>query len=164
MTATPQRDSTSNTRHIAATPEALYRACTDPAMLARWRTPGDMTGTIHHFDLREGGGYAMSLHYPDTEASDRGKSAPREDRFTARFVELSPPHRIVEAITFETTDPAFAGELRMAVSFAPAADGTLVTIAFTDLPPGIRPEDNELGTRMALEKLARSVEHGQGER
>ena len=35
---------------------------------------------------------------------------------------------------------------------------TTVSIVFKDIPPGIRPEDNEAGTRSTLEKLARYVE------
>jgi hypothetical protein len=34
-------------------------------------------------------------------------------------------------------------------------DGTDVTIACTDLPPGLRPEDNEAGSQESLEKLAK---------
>jgi uncharacterized protein YndB with AHSA1/START domain len=154
------RAGTRNSIVIAATPEALYRACTDPVALAAWRAPGEMTGAVGRFDLRVGGGYEMSLYYPASETTARGKTAAREDRYTARFVELTPPRRIVEAITFDAPDPAFAGELRMEVTFEPEAGGTRVTFAFTDLPPGIRPEDNEAGTRSALEKLARYVEQG----
>ena len=46
----------------------------------------------------------------------------------------------------------------MDVTLEPADGGTTVTIEFRDLPPGIRPEDNETGTRLTLEKLARYVE------
>jgi len=35
---------------------------------------------------------------------------------TARFVELTPPRRIVEAITFDSVDPAFSGEMIMVVT------------------------------------------------
>jgi uncharacterized protein YndB with AHSA1/START domain len=51
-----------NSKFIQATPEALYRAFTDPAALAVWQAPGDMTGKVHSFDYRVGGGYQMSLH------------------------------------------------------------------------------------------------------
>jgi uncharacterized protein YndB with AHSA1/START domain len=152
--------STQNALFIRASPEVLYRACTDPVALAAWRAPGDMTGEVHRFDLRVGGGYEMSLYYPASETNARGKSSAREDRYTARFVELTPPRRIVEAISFDSPDPAFAGELRMEVTLEAADGGTIVTFVFKDLPPGIRPEDNELGTRLTLEKLARYVEQG----
>ena len=46
-------------------------------------------------DGKVGGSYEMSLYYPDSEPSGRGKSADREDRYTARFIELTPPRRIV---------------------------------------------------------------------
>jgi len=38
------------------------------------------------------------------------------------------------------------------------AGATEVTIAFENIPQGIRPEDNEAGMRSSLEKLARYVE------
>ena len=152
--------STRTSMSIKAPREALYRACTEPAALAAWRAPGDMTGRVHRFDLRVGGGYQMSLYYPAAATTARGKSSAREDRYTARFVALTPPRRIVEAITFDSSDPAFAGEMTMEVTFADDADGTVVSVVFTDLPPGIRPEDNEAGTRSALEQLARYVEQG----
>ncbi len=150
--------STRNSKWIKASPEAIYRAFTDPSALAVWQTPGDMTGTVHQFDAREGGGYQMSLYYPATDTTSQGKTTAREDRFTARFVELTPPRRIVEAVTFDSDDPAFAGEMIMAVTLEAADGGTTVSIVFQNLPPGIRPEDNEAGTRESLEKLARYVE------
>ena len=157
-----QRGSTRNTALIHASPEAVYRAFTDPDALAAWLVPGGMTGQVHHFDLRVGGGYQMSLYYPPSNGAPRGKTAEREDRYTARFVELQPPHGIVEAITFESSDPAFAGEMMLEVTLAAANGGTAVTIAFTDIPPGIRPEDNEAGTRSSLDKLARYLDRAAG--
>ena len=154
---------TRNSIRVKAPREALYRAFTDPAALAAWLAPGDMTGAVHRFDLRVGGGYQMSLYYPATETAARGKTSAQEDRYTARFVELTPPRRIVEVITFDSADPAFAGEMIMAVTFEADADETAVTVEFKDIPPGIRPEDNEAGTRSALEKLARYVEQGPGD-
>jgi uncharacterized protein YndB with AHSA1/START domain len=150
--------STQNSKFIKASPEAVYRAFTNPAALAVWLAPGEMNGQVHSFDYRVGGGYQMSLHYPSSEKTSRGKTSEREDRYTARFVELTPPTRIVEAITFDSADPAFSGEMIMEVTLEPKDNGTLATILFKDLPPGIRPEDNEAGTRETLEKLARYVE------
>jgi hypothetical protein len=43
-----------------------------------------MTGEIHTFGARVGGGYRMSRFYPPTERSSRGKTSDREDRFTVR--------------------------------------------------------------------------------
>ena len=158
MTDASSRGSTLNSKLIKASPAAVYRAFTDPAALAVWLAPEGMSGTVHRFDARAGGGYQMSLYYPASEQTARGKTSAREDRYTARFVELTPPRRIVEAITFDSVDTAFAGEMIMVVTLEAEDGGTRVSILFKDLPPGIRPEDNEAGTQSSLEKLARYVE------
>jgi uncharacterized protein YndB with AHSA1/START domain len=162
MTEAHSTANTQNSKFIKAPPEALYQAFMDPAALAVWLAPGDMTGEVHSFDGRVGGGYQMSLYYPASEKTSRGKSSDREDRYTARFVELTPPKRIVEAITFDSADPAFLGEMIMEVTFEAEEGGTTVSILFKNIPSGIRPEDNEVGTQLTLEKLARYVEQGAG--
>ncbi len=158
MTDATSGASTRTSSVIKAPRDALYRAFTDPAALAVWLSPGKMTGKVHAFDARVGGGYQMSLFYPASEQGTRGKTSEWEDRFTARFVELTPPSRIVQAITFDSGDPAFAGEMTMAVTFEESDGGTEVTIVFEHIPSGIRPEDNDAGKRSSLEKLARYLE------
>lgn len=150
--------STRTSKVIRAPRGALYRAFIDPAALAVWQVPGEMTGKVHEFDARVGGGYRMSLFYPSSEQDYRGKTSEREDRFTARFLELTPPTRIVQAISFDSADPAFSGEMTMVVAFEDRDGATEVTIGYEHVPSGIRPEDNEAGTRSSLEKLARYAE------
>src|SRR5689334_3935035 len=99
----PADRSTHNSRVIAASAEALYQAFVDPAALVEWLPPGRMTGRMHAFDARVGGGYEMSLFYPEDETDQVGKTADSEDRVKVRFTALEPPHRIVEAITFATS-------------------------------------------------------------
>ena len=153
---------TQNSKDIKATKEALYEAFTNPAALAVWLAPGEMTGKIHKFDLRVGGGYRMSLFYPESEKESRGKTSEKEDRFTARFLELTPYKKIVQVITFDSSDPAFSREMIMEVTFEAKDAGTRVTILFKNIPPGIRPGDNGAGTKLSLEKLARYVEKKPG--
>ena len=62
-------------RVIRAPPEALYAAFLDPTSLTDWLPPDEMTGKIHAFDGRVGGGYRMSLFYPEGEQNARGKTA-----------------------------------------------------------------------------------------
>jgi len=158
MTGRDSGAGTRTSRVIKASRETIFRAFTDPEALVIWQAPGDMTAKVHDFDLRVDGGYQMSLFYPSSELENRGKTSGREDRYEARFMELTPPSRIVEAITFDTGDPAFMGEMTMVVTLADKDGETGVTIAFENLPPGIRPEDNDEGTRSSLEKLAAYVE------
>jgi hypothetical protein len=48
--------------------------------------------------------------------------------------------------------------MTMVVTFEDRDGGTEVTIAFENIAPGIRPKDNDAGTRSSLGKLARYVE------
>jgi uncharacterized protein YndB with AHSA1/START domain len=154
----PSAAFTRNAKVINAPRQALYRAFTDPAALTVWLPPGEMTGEIYSFDARVGGGYRMSLFYPSSEQVFRGKTTDREDNLTSRFVELEPPNKIVQAIAFNSTDPAFSGEMTMTVTFEPEGGGTKATVVCEHIPPGIRPEDNEAGCRSSLDKLAGYLE------
>jgi uncharacterized protein YndB with AHSA1/START domain len=149
--------STKISRVIKASRKAIYRALTDPAALAAWRVPDDMTAKMHEFDLRPGGGYRMSLTYADPTGAP-GKTTADTDTFEGRFVELVPDEKVVETIVFEAGDAKFAGVMTLTTSLADADGGTLLTMEHENLPAGIRPEDNELGTTMSLRKLAGLVE------
>jgi uncharacterized protein YndB with AHSA1/START domain len=158
MTQEPAGAWTSTSRIIRAPPDQLYDAFMDPAALVAWLPPAEMTGKIHDFDARVGGGYRMSLFYPPDERAHRGKTSEKEDMVDVRFVELAPARRIVEAVSFVTTDPALSGEMTMTATFETVSGGTEVTLLFTNLPPGLRAEDNEAGSRLSLEQLARRFE------
>ncbi len=149
---------TQNSKDINATQEVLYKAFTDPKALEIWLAPEEMTGKIHAFDLREGGSYQMSLYSPPSQKEPRGKTSDKEDKYTARFLELKPYQKIVQAITFHSTNKEFEGEMIMEVTLEPKDNGTRVNFLFKNIPPGIKPEDNEAGTKLTLEKLARYVE------
>ena len=73
-------------------------------------------------------------------------------------MELVPDEKVVEAIVFEAEDAKFGGVMTLTSSLADTDGGTLVTMVHENLPTGVRPEDNELGTAMSLRKLATLVE------
>jgi len=152
--------STKVSKIIKASRKAVYKACLDADTLAKWRVPDNMTAEVHVFEAREGGRYRMSLTYRDPQQSPGGKTSEDTDTFQGRFVELVSDEKIVEAIAFESRDSEFAGEMKMTTRLTDAADGTDVTILCEGLPPGIRPEDNETGTRQSLQKLAALLETG----
>jgi uncharacterized protein YndB with AHSA1/START domain len=150
--------STQNSKKIKASKETIYRAFTSPEALAIWLAPNNMTGKVHHFDLRVGGGYQMSLFYLNKEDDESGKTSGNEDKFTTRFIELTPFTRIIQAVIFETDNPAFSEEMIMDVMIEPNGEWTTVTISFRNIPAGIDPKDNEAGTEQSLAKLAHYVE------
>lgn len=154
---------TRNAKIIATSPEVLYKALTTPEALEAWLAPGEMTGKMHHFDLRIGGGFQMSLFYPESEENSRGKTTAKEDRFKATFIELVPNRKVVEVVTFESSDSSFRGEMKMEVTLEPKGNSTEITFLFTNIPPGIDPKDNEKGTELTLDKLERFVTQESGQ-
>ena len=148
-------------RTIAAPRHAVYAALLDAEQVRRWMVPDGMTSEIHEFEPVEGGRFRISLTYEDRDAA--GKSGAHTDTYHGTFARLVPEHEVVQAIEFETDDPAMQGEMTVTYQLTDAglADGTvgtLVTSAHEGLPPGIDPADNELGWRLSLAKLARLLE------
>ena len=121
-------------------------------------TPDNMRGRVHTFDPREGGQFRISLQYLNPEDSQAGKTSGDTDTYHGRFEKLIPFEKIVEVIEFESQDPNFAGEMTMTVLLAEVEGGTEVTLLYENVPVGIRPEDNEAGSRSSLQKLAALVE------
>src|SRR5215467_14194898 len=143
-------------RRISAPRSAVYRALLDARAVAAWRVPDGMTSRVHAFEPREGGSFRVSLTYAAPTAA--GKTDARTDTYHGTFVRLVPDREVVESLAFETADPAFAGRMTITTTLADADGGTDICMAFDGIPPGVRPADNEIGTRMALAKLAALVE------
>lgn len=156
--AGPGRATSTTSVRVRATADAAYRACTDPDALVAWRVPDAMTGVVHRFDARVGGGYRMSLTYRTADHEVAGKSGAHTDTFRGTFLELVPGRRVVERVEFETDGPAAAGPMTIITTFVESDGTTEVTLVHQDLPPGVRPEDNELGTRQSLAKLRALLE------
>ncbi|MGH7447791.1 MAG: SRPBCC family protein [Longimicrobiales bacterium] len=134
----------------------VYRAFIDPRAVATWMVPDGMTSVVHEFDARERGTFRISLTYD--EPTGTGKTTAQTDTFHGRFVALVENERIVEAIEFETDDPAMRGETTVTIELADADGRTRLVAVHDGLPPGLSAADNELGWRMSLGKLAALVE------
>jgi uncharacterized protein YndB with AHSA1/START domain len=145
--------STTVSKLIAASRREIYRVFVDADAITAWLPPGTMRGVMHRFEPHIGGAFSMSLIYAEQDIG-HGKSDAATDTFDGRFAELVPDARVVWAVKFRSTDPAFGGEMRVITTLDDEAGGTRVTMACEGIPPGIRPEDNETGTRETLEKLA----------
>ena len=143
------------TRLVAAPRDAVYRALLDPAAIEQWRVPDGMRGEVHELEARVGGRIRMSLTYDDPTSA--GKSGGATDTYAGRFVELVEGERVVEEIRFESDDPALRGTMTMTTTLRDVDGGTEVEIRHDGIPDAVSPADNETGTRMALDKLARLV-------
>ena len=143
-------------RVVAAPPAAVYRALLDPDAVAEWRVPAGMRARVHEFEPREGGKFRVSLTY--RAAGDTGKSGAHTDTYHGHFVRLVPDQQVVEDIEFETSDPRLRGVMTMTTTLRPIDGGTEVHLRHDGVPDAVPPADNEAGSRMALDNLARYVE------
>lgn len=144
------------TRHIRAPRSRVYAALLDADAVRQWMVPDGMTSQVHAFAPRLGGEFRITLTY-DAPAGT-GKTTAQSDTFHGRFAELVPDRRIVQAVEFESDDPAMAGEMKITYSLADAGDGTDLTGTHEHLPAGLSPAENELGWRMSMDKLAALLE------
>lgn len=144
------------TRQMSAPRPAVYRALLDAGAVTAWRVPDGMTAQVHEWQAREGGAFRVSLCYD--RPAGTGKTAEHTDTYHGRFVMLVPDQQVVEVLEFETADPELRGEMTMTTTLADADGGTSVLVVHEGIPDKIPPADNETGTRMALDNLARLVE------
>lgn len=146
-------------RVIAAPADRVYEALVDAEALATWLPPDGMSGRFERFDARPGGSYRMVLTYADPSGSP-GKATADSDIVEGRFVELVPGRRVVQAVEFESDDPAFAGTMTTTWTLTEMEtdDGTLVTIRADDVPDGISAQDHAAGMASSLANLAAYVE------
>lgn len=115
-----------------------------------------MSSVVHEFDAREGGAFRVSLTYDLPTGT--GKTTAHTDTYHGHFRRLIPDEEVVEVLEFETDDPGLGGEMTITTTLADADGGTEVVMTHEGLPDGVASDDNELGTRMALDHLAALVE------
>jgi uncharacterized protein YndB with AHSA1/START domain len=120
--------------------------------------PTGMTSHVHAFDAREGGAFRVSLTYD--EPTGTGKTTAHTDTYHGHFVKLVPNEKVVEVVEFETAGPALSGQMTITSTLVDADGGTRITAIHDGLPHGLSPDDNEVGWREALDKLAALVEAG----
>ncbi len=142
---------------MAAPPERVWPVLVDPDELVAWLPPEGMTGRFERFDCRPGGSYRMVLTYDDASASP-GKSTEDSDVVEARFVDVVPGDRVVQAVDFVADDPAFAGTMTMTWAVTAVAGGTRVDITADGVPDGISAEDHAAGIESSLANLAAHLE------
>jgi len=97
-------------RVFDASPEQLFQAWTDPAILARWWGPKDFKNTFEVFEPRPSGTWKFVMHGPD------GTDYKNESIFR----ELEKPSRIV-------LDHLSSPRFRVVATFAAEADRTQLT-------------------------------------
>ena len=144
-------------RVIVAPPARVYAALVDRDALTAWLPPKGMTATFERFDPRPGGSYRLVLTYADPSGAS-GKATSDSDVVEARYVDIVPDRRVVQAVDFVSGNPAFAGTMTMTWEVTAVEGGTRVDIVADDVPDGISAEDHAAGLASSLANLAEYLE------
>ena len=108
------------TRRFAASPEAVYRAHTEPALIQRWMLgPEGWSMPVCICEARPGG----RIRYEWTNAKGGGF------HLTGEFIELVPFGRIVHVERMHLPDPT--PDNHVETRFEPDGSGTLMTMRMT---------------------------------
>ncbi len=89
--ADPQLPTVRITREFDAPPEKVFRAWTDPDLVARWLGPRSIGTRIEHWDARTGGSYRYVAERDGEEIA----------AFYGSFHEVRPGERLVQTFTWE---------------------------------------------------------------
>jgi uncharacterized protein YndB with AHSA1/START domain len=89
--ADPQLPTVRITREFDAPPEKVFRAWTDPDLVARWLGPRSIGTRIEHWDARTGGSYRYAAERDGEEIA----------AFYGSFHEVRPAERLVQTFTWE---------------------------------------------------------------
>jgi uncharacterized protein YndB with AHSA1/START domain len=138
---------------LEAAPDRVYAALVDPDALLAWLPPNGMTARFERFDGRPGGGDRMVLTYADASSAP-GKATADSDLVEARFVEMVPGVRVVQAVDFVSDDPSYGGTMTMTWELSRVDAGTRIEIRADDVPDGIPADDHAAGLTSSLQNLA----------
>lgn len=97
-----------NQRIVPYTREQIFKAWTDPELLAQWWGPNGFTNTFHTFELKPGGRWHFTMHGPDGTDFEN----------VCEFEQIDSPEKVV-LYHHETMH-----KFRLTGKFSPAANGT----------------------------------------
>ena len=89
--ADPKLPTVQITREFDAPPDKVFRAWTDPDLVARWLGPRSVTTRIDNWDARTGGSYRYVAERDGEELAS----------FYGSFHEVRPNERLVQTFTWE---------------------------------------------------------------
>jgi uncharacterized protein YndB with AHSA1/START domain len=134
-------------RVIKAPPARVYKAFTDAAAMAKWLSPDGFTCTVHHLDVKVGGGFKMSFANFATGASHS---------FGGEYLELIPDEKLLYTDKFD--DPNLPGVITVTVLLKEVLCGTELNVTQDNIPDVIPLEMCYLGWQDSMRQLMALVE------
>ncbi|MBL7941797.1 MAG: SRPBCC family protein [Flavobacteriales bacterium] len=134
-------------RVLAAPPEKVYRAFTDPDAMASWLPPYGFVCRVNSMDVHVGGKYHMTFINFTT---GNGHS------FGGEYLEIIPGQRLKYTDRFDA--PEMPGQMITTIELKAVACGTELFATQEGIPEIIPAEMCYLGWQESLDKLKRLVE------
>jgi uncharacterized protein YndB with AHSA1/START domain len=131
-------------RLLSSAPEAVFRAFTEPSLLARWFSPSaDIATRVLEHDLRPGGRYRFAFRFPDgAEAVVRGE-----------FLTIQRPRRLVVTWTWEEPDPHAGIETIVSIVLTDSGGGTEIVVTHERFPEASVRDRHDEGWSTTLDRL-----------
>ncbi len=133
-------------RILAAKPEKVFRAFTDPDATAQWIPPEGFVCKVHHMEPRVGGTFRMTFV---------NFSSGNSHSFGGEYLEIE-PNRLLR-YTDKFDDPNLPGTIEVTIRLSAVSCGTEVHIEQSGIPEVIPVEQCYLGWQQSLNNLARLV-------
>jgi uncharacterized protein YndB with AHSA1/START domain len=124
-------------RTLAAPPERIWRALTDPAALAAWFWPASF-GTTTEVDLRLGGRYRI-------DGVNAGMAV------SGAYLEVDPPERLVFTWRWDGEEV----ETVVTITLARSGEGTELLLLHDEFPDGEARDRHAQGWSDCLDRLPR---------
>lgn len=138
------------TRVFDAPRDAVFRALTDPDLLAQWWGPKEYRTVVEHLDARPGGSWRMTHH------GDQGD----EYAFRGIFHDVAAPERMVQTFEYE----GMPGHVSLETAVLEEAEGAKTRYVATSVFQSVADRDAmtesgmEEGARESMDRLAALVE------
>jgi len=110
-------------RRLAAPPQRVFAAWTDPAQVKQWAAPGPMACSVAEVDLKVGGRYRIAMSGPDGG----------EHVAVGEYREVVPNRRLVYTWRWESWRASHQDSL-VTVEFTADGTGTLLALTHSALP------------------------------
>lgn len=134
-------------RVLAAPPENVFRAFTEPDAMASWLPPYGFIAKVHSMEVKKGGSYKMSfINFTTGNAHS----------FGGEYLEIITNELIRYTDRFD--DPNLPGEMITTIKLKTVSCGTELLATQEGIPSAIPEEMCYLGWQESLDKLKRLVE------
>lgn len=135
-------------RRFGASCEEVFRAFTEPEILARWFSPSADIGTeVLEHDLRVGGSYRLKFRMPNGS----------ENVVRGVFKEVEPPTRLTFTWTWEPPDPHAGIETLVTIVLRQDGTETELLVSHDRFPTHESRDRHDAGWSTTLERLEELV-------